>query len=133
MWQNYPTMKNFDSSFKASLQIVKDRIDTFNVGALQLRESFGNHLTEVSPWVHSLNGYTYNSSLAVFIGILIQIGLLIAQAIPRFAHFRKYNFILWIISFVSLTLFCFSLHFQGNFASVNHDICLLFKQDVTPD
>jgi hypothetical protein len=133
MKNNYPEMKKFDSSFKASLEAVKDKLEIFNIGALQLREAFDSHLTEIKPWVHSLNAFTYNASILIFIGTCMQIILLISQSIPKYTHFKKYNWFLWIASFASLTAYTFALHFQGNFASVNHDVCLLFNQNVSND
>jgi hypothetical protein len=129
--KNYPGLQKDEAEFKANLHLIKETVDSFNVGALDLKESFKNHLMEVDPWVSVHNMFTNSVCVLLFMIFIAQCGLLIGQNTPKYKHIRKYNYFIWVSTFAGLTCLSISSHFQGSYASVNHDMCLLFKLKPT--
>lgn len=106
---------------------MKENIESLHNGATILQSAFKNHLVEVAPWVGFHNNFSNSSCVVIFLMFIAQILLIAAQSVPKFKYFSKFNFLLWISTFLALISIAISSRTQSSFASVNHDLCLLFK------
>lgn len=128
---NYPSLAKKSAEFKTELETMKENIETLHNGAITLQAAFKNHLMEVSPWVSFHNNFSNSTCVIIFLMYVCQVVLIGLQNLPKFKHLTRFNFLLWLTTFVALICISISSRMQSNFASVNHDMCLLFKQNST--
>jgi hypothetical protein len=77
------------------------------------------------------NGFTYSTSVLMFLVLIAQIVIMAASETDRFAWMSKLRWSLWVSTFFLLGCLCVIVSFQGDYSSVNHDVCLLFKNQTS--
>ena len=123
----YPDLQGQDSVFKESLLKIKETIGSLNTGAKELQSTFKAKLDEAGPWIELHNDFTYNACVLIFLFVSAQAVFLVMTSIPRYSKFLRFSNFMWITNVMALCCFAVSTHFQSQYASVNHDMCLLFE------